>query len=197
MKVFFDTEFTGLHRNTTLISIGMVDEKGRTFYGECNDFDPLQIDSWLEDNVISNLVFFGKVKDSWNNYLTIAAGNPSPKTEVYGDHNFIAHCVSDWLVSMNEEVEMWSDCLAWNWVLFCDLWSHAFNIPENVYYIPFDICTVFKMRGIDPDTNREKFAEITDGSKKHNALWDANVIRLCYEQLCSPINPYHHFHLSR
>ena len=30
MKIFFDTEFTGLHKNTTLISIGLVDENGRT-----------------------------------------------------------------------------------------------------------------------------------------------------------------------
>ena len=39
MKVFFDTEFTGLHRNTTLISIGLVSEDGRTFYAEFNDYD--------------------------------------------------------------------------------------------------------------------------------------------------------------
>ena len=39
MKIFFDTEFTGLHKNTTLVSIGFISEDGRTFYAECNDFD--------------------------------------------------------------------------------------------------------------------------------------------------------------
>ena len=34
MKIFFDTEFTGLHKHTTLISIGMIDEDGRIFSGE-------------------------------------------------------------------------------------------------------------------------------------------------------------------
>lgn len=27
MKIFFDTEFTGLHQETTLISIGLISEK--------------------------------------------------------------------------------------------------------------------------------------------------------------------------
>ncbi len=34
MNIYFDTEFTGLHKNTTLISIGMIAENGRTFYAE-------------------------------------------------------------------------------------------------------------------------------------------------------------------
>jgi hypothetical protein len=33
-KIFFDTEFTGLHQGTTLISIGLISECGKTFYAE-------------------------------------------------------------------------------------------------------------------------------------------------------------------
>ena len=57
----------------------------------------------------------------------------------------------------NTPVEIWSDCLAYDWVLFNELFGGAFGIPENVYYIPFDICTLFKMKNIDPDVSREKF----------------------------------------
>jgi hypothetical protein len=80
---------------------------------------------------------------------------------------------------------MWSDCLSYDWVLFSQIWGHAFNIPKNVYYIPFDICTVFKMKGIDPDVSREKFGcgEVYNEMPKHNALWDARVIKMCYEKL--------------
>lgn len=39
MEIFFDTEFTGLHQSTTLISIGLISKDGRTFYAECNDYD--------------------------------------------------------------------------------------------------------------------------------------------------------------
>jgi hypothetical protein len=56
MKIFFDTEFTGLHKNTTLISIGLISEDGKTFYAEFTDYDKSQVDSWLQENVINNLV---------------------------------------------------------------------------------------------------------------------------------------------
>jgi hypothetical protein len=80
---------------------------------------------------------------------------------------------------------MWSDCLSYDWVLFCQIWEHAFNIPKNVYYIPFDICTVFKLKAIDPDINREKFGcgEVYSEMPKYNALWDARIIKMCYEKL--------------
>jgi hypothetical protein len=36
-KLFLDTEFTGLHQNTTLISIGLIADTGDTFYAELTD----------------------------------------------------------------------------------------------------------------------------------------------------------------
>ena len=78
MKIFFDTEFTGLHKGTELISIGMVDEVGRTFYAEFNDYDKNQIEDWIEDNVISNLLFEDQVKffrESQDTMITNCKGN--------------------------------------------------------------------------------------------------------------------------
>ena len=174
MKIFFDTEFTGLHKNTTLISIGLVDEQGNTFYAELTDFDNTQIDEWLQENVISNLnnpQSFG-----CSNYLEGGSQN----CYVNGDMNFVEKHLRIWL-SEYREVEIWSDCLAYDWVLFNNIFGHAFNIPNNVYYIPFDICTLMKIKGVDPDVNREEFCGI-DGSK-HNALHDAKIIKSCYEKL--------------
>ena len=170
MKVFFDTEFTGLHKNTTLISIGLITEKGDTFYAELTDYDKSQVDEWIQNNVITNL---------------------GQQFDIIGSKSFVAKAIKSWL-SQWEEVEMWSDCLAYDWVLFNDLFGHAFNIPKNVYYIPFDICTLFKIKGVDPDINREEFVlkgKIGDGDlrdwqkQKHNALHDAEVIKACYEKL--------------
>jgi hypothetical protein len=159
MKVFFDTEFTGLHQNTTLISIGLVTENGSTFYAELLDYDKSQVDNWIQENVIAHLT-----------------------REYSGETEAIKQKLEVWLSSY-DTVEMWSDTLAYDWVLFNQLWGHAFNIPKNVYYIPFDIATLFKIKGIDPDINREEFAEMTEGGPKHNALWDAKVIKACYEKL--------------
>lgn len=174
MKVFFDTEFTGLHQYTTLISIGLIAEDGHEFYAELTDYDESQVDDWLRDNVISGL-FYDDV-------------DPNPN----GHEKYFMRCNSKdvseklvWWLSQYESVEMWSDCLSYDWVLFCQLWGHAFNIPESVYYIPFDICTLFKAKGIDPDISREEFAEIPTNAGKHNALWDAQIIKACYEKLTS------------
>lgn len=168
MKIFFDTEFTGLHQNTTLISIGMVAEDGRKFYAEFNDYDKTQIDSWLQTNVIDNLLYDGRHESDTQDWFH------------WGDKNFIKEKLTQWL-SQFDKVEMWSDCLAYDWVLFCQIFGHAFNIPKNVYYIPFDICALMFAKGVDADINREKFAEV-DGMK-HNALHDAEVIKICYEKL--------------
>ena len=98
-----------------------------------------------------------------------------------GAKPFVRSELSKWLLKF-PSVKMWSDCLAYDWVLFNELFGGAFSIPKSVYYIPFDICTMFKIKGIDPDINREQFAEIS-GGVKHNALWDARVIMACYDKM--------------
>lgn len=56
MRLFMDTEFTGLHKHAHLISIGIVSEDGRTFYAEFNDYPESQVDEWIRKNVIENLI---------------------------------------------------------------------------------------------------------------------------------------------
>ncbi|HEU5013947.1 MAG TPA: 3'-5' exoribonuclease [Roseiflexaceae bacterium] len=166
MKIYFDTEFTGLHQYTTLVSIGCVADDGRTFYAECTDYDRAQVDDWLQANVIDKLT---------------GPRELAPET-VYacGDRQHVMKALRSWL-AMFDTVEMWSDCLAYDWVLFCELFGGAFSIPSNIFYIPFDICTLFKIKGIDPDVNREQFGG-EDGAK-HNALHDARLIKACYEKV--------------
>lgn len=55
MNLYFDTEFTGLHKNTTLISIGIIADDGKEFYGEFTDYDESLLDDWIKKNVIANL----------------------------------------------------------------------------------------------------------------------------------------------
>lgn len=174
MKIFFDTEFTGLHKNTTLVSIGLVSDNGNTFYAECNDFDAKQIDEWITENVIANLRFANGY--SWCPALE------DEHFEMKGTRDEVGNALREWLSQFYRNgCELWSDCLAYDWVLFCDLFGGAMNIPKEVYYIPFDIATLMKSKDVDPDTNREEYAGIE--GKKHNALHDAKVIKACYEKL--------------
>jgi len=177
-KVFFDTEFTGLHQKTTLISIGLVSDCGKTFYAELTDYDKSQVDEWLQKNVIDKLLNGLMLKNSFEGTKNVRC---------VCDMLMLNKYLTNWL-SQFEEVEIWSDCLSYDWVLFNQIFGHAFNIPKNVYYIPFDICTLFKVKGIDPDINREKFGcgEHYSEMPKHNALWDARVIKMCYDKLVLP-----------
>jgi len=40
-----------------------------------------------------------------------------------------------------------------------------------------------KIKGVNPDISREEFIENAIEGKKHNALYDAKVIKACYEKL--------------
>lgn len=175
-KLFFDTEFTGLHQGTTLISIGIVAETGETFYAEFSDYDKSQIDDWLQTNVIDNLILS---KLHWDQRQGVK------NMRVYGNNDWVKKHLSEWLAKFESGVQMWSDCLAYDWVLFCQIWGHAFSIPKNVYYIPFDICPLLLEKVGNADINREEYVGEIKGIKpqKHNALWDAYVIRACYNQL--------------
>jgi hypothetical protein len=173
-KVFFDTEFTGLHQNTTLISIGLIAETGEMFYAELTDYDSDQVDEWVAKNVVSKLELDGSYPHNVKALL------------IKGDKSVVKSELERWF-SQFDSVEMWSDCLSYDWVLFCELFGHAFKIPKNVFYIPFDLCTLFKAKGIDPDVSRETFAglDVEGEQSKHNAMWDAKVIKACYKKIMS------------
>lgn len=178
-KIYFDCEFTGLHKHTTLISIGIVSDCGKTFYAELTDFDKSQVDDWILKNVIQKLTL---VHDLKNHYWTNR--NQNERT-CCGDKSFVRHELIAWLDQF-EKIEIYSDCLAYDWMLFVDLLcGHALELPEKIYYIPFDLCTSFKENKIDPDISREEFisGEKYTGTQKHNALHDAQVIKSCFEWL--------------
>jgi hypothetical protein len=139
------------------------------------NYDKSQVNDWIKEHVLDNC--------KWLNSNTKQFVNePNGNVECFGDTEFIKEQLIKWLNKLGQ-IELWSDCLPYDWVLFCDLFGGALSIPKNVYYIPFDICTLMKMKGVDPDINREEFAEVKESESKHNALWDAIIIKKCYEKL--------------
>lgn len=175
MKVFFDTEFTELRQDAKLISIGLIADDGRTFYAESNEYKREDLSDWHIENVYNHLKF-----NASNEIFVRTPASAAFNYHIKSNEATIGHTLREWL-SPYKEVEMWSDCLAYDWVLFNNLYGTAFDIPYNIYYIPFDISTMFKLHGVDPDINREEFSG-TEGIK-HNAIHDAIVIRDCYHKL--------------
>lgn len=196
-KMYFDMEFTGLHQNTTLISIGVIADTGEMFYGECNDFDRKQCNDWIKKHVWANMLPDGA--ENWNRKLQFK--DQLKKMVRQGDMEYIGKELKVWLSQFTFPMEFWSDVLAYDWVLMCELiadFSDGYpKLPDNVYYIPFDIATKLHDIGFDPDANREKLLDdeqlakavldfpfdTPDEIPKHNALWDAIVIKYAEEKI--------------
>jgi hypothetical protein len=183
MKIFFDTEFTGLHKNTTLISIGLIDENDRSFYAEFTDYDESQCNEWIKENVINNLKHKG-VRD-----LNLKGYNPREnKTWIIGNKKEVYDSLCEWL-STYDNVELVSDCCHYDMVLFIDIFGGAFDIPSNInpvcHDINQDIARYYEFSEKEAfDFSREEILQnnkITIKGNKHNSLYDAKVIKAIYE----------------
>jgi len=193
-KLFMDLEFTGLKQDTEIISLGITSQHGYSFYAELTDFDMEKAsqDQFIVENVLPHL-YLDKKFESIAENTHYRDPNELKQVEdvqnntVYfrGTLKELKSYLIDWLARF-KSVEIWGDCLAYDWVLFCEIFGGALNIPQNVYYIPFDISTLFMVRGLKPDLSREDFVSgslESLGNVKHNALSDAKVILACYKKL--------------
>jgi 3' exoribonuclease, RNase T-like len=170
MKIFLDTEFTGLHQKTSLLSIGIISDDHRTFYAELTDYHQEEINDWLRANVLAHFRF-GETNCEGTDWY------------VHGDSAIVGTQLRQWFSVYDKgEVQVWADVLAYDWVLFCELFGGAMQLPEQVYYLPFDVATLLLAKGIDPDIHRETFVQLPD-AQKHNALWDARVTKAVYEKI--------------
>jgi hypothetical protein len=174
-KIFYDSEFTGLHQHTTLISIGLVSECGQQFYAEFSDYDKSQCDEWIMDNVIQHTRWIQHSE-------TQVINHREDKTQLcFGDTAMVREQLQQWLVQFGQ-IEIWADCLAYDWVLFCQIFGGALFIPKQIFFMPFDLSTYFKLQGFEPNCNRADYAGV-DSLTLHNALDDALLAKACYEKL--------------
>ena len=199
-KLFLDTEFTGLHQDTSLISIGIVSEDGRKFYAERADKRlNLDVDTakFLSDNVFpqmsslyanperhhdTSLPINQVIADFHRIYDTCVLPEYYKPFQRIGDTH-LQSALTNWLTGFGCNVEVWVDVGSWDWVLFCEIFGGARNLPGNVYYIPFDISTRMEMRGMDPDQSRHELLDKPADYPRHNALFDAMLLRELYEYL--------------
>ena len=180
--VFIDAEFTGEHSQTTLVSLGLVDISGRELYLTLNDFDSDQVTDWLEKNVL----------------LDIEAETRVSSRKAY-------EIMSEWLevLSDGSDVAVVSCGLGADWILMAELYK--WSVPNakyfhSLYHLPeflnhgkhLDLRTLFSITGYDPNIDRIEFAGKTklDG-KRHNALFDAHIVRECFLRLLE--HPEMHF----
>lgn len=210
LRIYYDAEFTGLHKNTTPISIGIISESGAYFYAEFTDYDQSQVTDWINENVIQKLVLADK-EDGYRSgtsmtgqRLTVIANHAD--MTVKGNKDMVKSELLGWLANESAcaegaQIQFFADCYAYDWVIMNDLIGlngSALEIPGYVNYIPIDLSTALYMQGFDPDISREEFAGDSEINHiknllpfntwnvddiKHNCLWDAYICQSCFDKL--------------
>lgn len=219
MKIFFDTEFTGLVPGTTLISLGMVTENGKKFYAEFTDYNKELCNEWIWENVTGNLIIN---PDDRRKQLPITWTFKDPDGKygsgfskdgtlcVYGPSDYILEKLNVWLETVSKyqttyvrhhEIQFVSDVCHYDFYLLCNLFGGAMHLPFNVNPVCYDICAdIAQSMATDTcgvyynceslpmlasfDISRERLCKELTGKlpegDKHNALYDALVIRDIY-----------------
>ncbi len=178
-RLFLDTEFTGLNQQARLISLALCAETGPAFYAELAGLDLTGLDPWVRDHVIPRTRWLSQPAPvrTWVREAGLTVGHDEAPA--------VARALAKWLARWRR-VEVWADCLAYDWVLFCELFGGARALPPQVFYMPFDLVTLFKLRGLDPDTDRAVFAGFPADYPRHDALVDARISQACYRRLMGP-----------
>jgi len=155
MLIFFDTEFTDLHWEAKLISIGLVAEDGkRTFYAELSDtYQPKECGEFTRLAVLPLLE--GGDKLLTMHELSLRLGN--------------------WLEDFGVPVTLATDSLAWDWPWIQEIFHIEGTWPANLDGKP-------KILLFDADPGEEfnnalehAFAR---GLRRHHSLDDAKANRL-------------------
>ena len=204
MKIFFDTEFTGLVPNTTLISLGCVAETGEKFYAGFIDYNKNLVNDWIQENVINNL-YLGSCKDPIISIWTI---KDDDLWTITGKSLAIRNKLVKWLKYLmnkygSQRIQFVADVCHYDFTLLCNLFGGAFSLPEYVNPVCYDICQDLTM--IDQDTLRDIWDVEADEDKmywafdisreelckkltgklpegeKHNVLYNAMVTKAIYE----------------
>lgn len=203
--LFVDTEFTELSRDAELISVGIVGAKGSLYIEfpsgiqKINNSD----NDWMKENVIGNLL---PVNDLPEN---IIVGKASNKHEF--QDQLIEFLSNE--VDKPFECYKWqfvSDCCHYDAMLLFELLMEedtALSLPDFIVPSMLDIDTLISQheREINGsyskpgfDISREDLINMLDdklpglsmkipdfiANKKHNALYDAYVIKKIFEGFC-------------
>lgn len=193
-NIYFSCKLTGLHQQSTLISIGLITDNDKIFYAEFNDYQYTQLDDWTEKNILNKLVL------NRDNCVSQSSLFEDDSVKYYGNSFEISIKLKEWLLDLStspSSIRMVGDSLCYDWVLFCELFGGSMYLPYNIINLPYDISMDFVRNGYKQDCDRisylfqdvekkgiqlvKKIHEFNQ--KKHNALHDALVTKLCYEKI--------------
>lgn len=156
IRIFFDTEFTGLVVDPKLISIGFVDETGeRTFYAEL-------CDTWRLDDVgdFARLAVLPRLE----------GGAALMTMQELGER------LTAWLAAFGEPVKLATDSLSWDWPWIQEIFRELGIWPQNLDGRPL-LLTMNYLNNFDAFGPAVDVA-FAGGLRRHHALDDAKANRL-------------------
>ncbi len=171
--VFCDAEFTGEHAHTTLVSLGLVDLEGNELYLTLDDYDESQVTPWLRENVLSMI-------------------DPSARISSRTAYERLARWLEEY--SGGERIHLVSAGKGADLILLFELYEHAHPglqrfhalhcLPSYLNHTQhFDLNTLFAVCGVDSDLPRESLLGRGVSSARHDALYDARIVRECFLKL--------------
>ncbi|MFE0027312.1 polyadenylate-specific 3'-exoribonuclease AS [Amycolatopsis sp. NPDC059021] len=112
MRFFYDTEFIEDGVTIDLVSIGVVDERGREFYAVSTDFDPAKAGPWVRENVLPKL--------------------PSPGDQAWRSRERIRTDLLEFLGKPPGGIELWAWFAAYDHVALAQLWGPMPALPRQL-----------------------------------------------------------------
>jgi hypothetical protein len=159
MNIFLDTEFTNFPEDECdLISIGLVDENGREFYGELTDYRQEACSDFVKQVVIPLL--------------------KRHKNTVVGNKFSVGKELNEWLKFYGDEVV--TICFDYNtdWQLMANM---LMLLPEEELFTNIQATNIWG--SLDKMKLDYFWLERGDlGWEPHMALWDAHANRFAYKK---------------
>src|SRR6185437_5601330 len=112
MRYFYDTEFIEDGVTIDLVSIGVVDEKGREFYAVSTEFDPGKAGPWVRQHVLSKL--------------------PPQSDRAWRDRAAIRQDLLRFFGPAGSNVELWAWFAAYDHVALAQLWGAMPALPRQL-----------------------------------------------------------------
>ena len=155
MRFFYDCEFIEDGTTIDLVSIGVVGEDGREFYGVSTEFDPTRAGAWVRANVLPKL--------------------PSPADPAWRSRARLREDLLRFLTSAPGEVELWAWIAAYDHVVLCQLWGAMPALPRALPRFTRELRQRWE------DAGRPPLPSPT--SDAHDALADARLNRQRWEAI--------------
>jgi len=112
VRFFYDTEFIEDGVTIDLVSIGVVDERGREFYAVSTDFDPDKAGPWVRENVLPKL--------------------PSPAHPAWRSRETIRDELLAFFGRPPGGIELWAWYAAYDHVALAQLWGPMPDLPRQL-----------------------------------------------------------------